>query len=74
MKRKQHPQNQGIIVFFIRKYDTLIIRVTAEARNATGQSLLSIAAQRDDELLAHFLLTYWKTCDTDRFFAFYLVN
>jgi ankyrin repeat protein len=41
-------------------------RVTAECRNTSGQSLLSIAAQRDDVDLATFLLTHWKECDKDR--------
>ena len=36
-------------------------RASAEVRNDSGQSLLSIAAQNDDEELAKFLLTYWKT-------------
>lgn len=40
--------------------------VTAECRNANGQSLLSIAAQRDDAPLATMLLTHWKQCDADR--------
>lgn len=35
-------------------------------RNNQGQSLLSIAAQRDDEKMVDFLLTHWKTCDADR--------
>ena len=41
-------------------------RVNAEVRNQSGQSLLSIAAQRDDVEMATFLLTYWKKCDEDR--------
>lgn len=41
-------------------------RITAECRNTTGQSLLSIAAQRDDLELAKFLITHWKDCDKDR--------
>tara|TARA_A100001015_G_scaffold310979_1_gene413327 strand:- start:6348 stop:8165 length:1818 start_codon:yes stop_codon:yes gene_type:complete len=41
-------------------------RVNAEVRNQGGQSLLSIAAQRDDVEMAEFLLTYWKKCDEDR--------
>eukprot|EP01039_Chlorochromonas_danica_P004234 gene4234-4653_t len=41
-------------------------RATAEVRNDLGQSLLSIAAQRDDVVLAEFLLTYWKELDKDR--------
>ncbi len=41
-------------------------RVTAECRNSQGQSLLSIAAQRNDVSLAEFLLTHWKSCDKDR--------
>ena len=39
---------------------------TAEVRNQSGQSLLSIAAQHDFEELALFLLTYWKECDKER--------
>jgi ankyrin repeat protein len=41
-------------------------RGSVEVRNDLGQSLLSIAAQNDNEALAEFLLTYWKTVDTDR--------
>lgn len=41
-------------------------RATVEVRNDLGQSLLSIAVQRDDVPLATFLLTYWKTVDEDR--------
>lgn len=41
-------------------------RATAEVRNDTGQSLLSIAAQFDHEELAEMLLTHWKKCDADR--------
>lgn len=41
-------------------------RATAEARNDQGQTLLSIAAQRDDLPLATFLLEHWKTIDKDR--------
>lgn len=41
-------------------------RVTAEARNNTGQSLLSIATQNNDAAMAEFLLTHWKKCDEDR--------
>jgi ankyrin repeat protein len=41
-------------------------RANAEARNNLGQSLLSIAAQRDDEVLVEFLLTHWKKIDEDR--------
>ena len=41
-------------------------RATVEVRNELGQSLLSIAAQQDNEVLAEFLLTYWKTIDEDR--------
>lgn len=41
-------------------------RATAEVRNQSGQSLLSIAAQHDFEELATFLLTYWKECDKER--------
>lgn len=41
-------------------------RATADARNSQGQSLLSIAVQRDDEKMVEFLLTQWKTCDKDR--------
>ena len=43
-------------------------RVTAECRNVNGQSLLSIAAQKDDLELATFLLTHWKKCDEDNIF------
>jgi hypothetical protein len=39
---------------------------TADARNAQGQSLLSIAVQRDDDKMVEFLLTHWKTCDKER--------
>jgi hypothetical protein len=42
-------------------------RGSVEVRNDNGQSLLSIAAQHDYEDLALFLLTYWKSCDKDRF-------
>ena len=41
-------------------------RVNAEARNHQGQSLLSIAAQRNHSILAEFLLSHWKSCDKDR--------
>eukprot|EP01033_Poteriospumella_lacustris_P001277 gene1277-931_t len=41
-------------------------RATVEVRNDLGQSLLSIAAQRDDVALAEWLLTHWKTIDEDR--------
>lgn len=41
-------------------------RATAEVRNEQGQSLLSIAAQHDNEALADFLLKYWKEMDVDR--------
>ena len=41
-------------------------RATAEVRNVGGQSMLSIAAQRDDEELTKFLLTHWKNVDKDR--------
>lgn len=44
----------------------MCLRVTAECRNIQGQSLLSIAAQRNDAPLVEFLLTFWKTCDKDR--------
>jgi len=43
-------------------------RATAEARNDYGQSLLSIAVQRDDEEMATMLLTEWKVVDDDLFF------
>ena len=43
-----------------------MLSITAECRNGLGQSLLSIAAQRDDIELATFLLTHWKNCDKDR--------
>ena len=42
-------------------------RASVEVRNNSGQSLLSIAAQRDDVALAEFLLTHWKTLDEDKF-------
>ena len=41
-------------------------RAHVEVRNDKGQSLLSIAAQQDDEELATFLLNHWKTVDADR--------
>ena len=41
-------------------------RASVEVRNNLGQSLLSIAAQKDNEDLATMLLTYWKECDLDR--------
>ena len=41
-------------------------RASAECRNDTGQSLLSIAAQHDHVDLAQFLCTYWKECDKNR--------
>jgi ankyrin repeat protein len=41
-------------------------RATVEVRNDRGQSLLSIAAQKDDVRLANFLLTYWREMDKDR--------
>jgi ankyrin repeat protein len=41
-------------------------RATAEVRNETGQSLLSIAAQYDHEELAEMLINHWKKCDADR--------
>jgi ankyrin repeat protein len=41
-------------------------RASAESRNDTGQSLLSIAAQHDHVDLAHFLCTHWKECDKHR--------
>jgi len=41
-------------------------RATAEVRNQGGQSLLSIAAQRDDVELASFLINHWKDVDKDR--------
>jgi hypothetical protein len=41
-------------------------RATAEVRNDSGQSLLSIAAQFDYVELAEFLLTYYKEVDADR--------
>ena len=43
-----------------------IYSATAEARNDQGQTLLSIAAQRDDLPLARFLLEHWKSMDADR--------
>lgn len=41
-------------------------RATVEVRNDQGQSLLSIAAQNDDDELAEFLLTHWTGIDKDR--------
>ena len=41
-------------------------RATVEVRNDQGQSLLSIAAQNDDEETATFLLSHWKKMDEDR--------
>lgn len=41
-------------------------RLTAEARNNNGQSLLSIATQNNDATMVEFLLTHWKTCDANR--------
>eukprot|EP01031_Cornospumella_fuschlensis_P031353 gene31353-37891_t len=41
-------------------------RASVEVRNDLGQSLLSIAAQHDNEELATFLLTYYKTIDEGR--------
>jgi hypothetical protein len=35
---------------------------------------LSIAAQKDDVELASFLLSYWKTCDKDRYEHFNVIN
>lgn len=40
-------------------------RATVEVRNDLGQSLLSIAAQNDNEELARFLLTHHKTLVED---------
>lgn len=42
------------------------IRVNAEARSNTGQSLLSIATQNNDAAMVEFLLTHWKSCDAER--------
>jgi ankyrin repeat protein len=41
-------------------------RASVEVRNDLGQSLLSIAAQRDDVSLATWLLKHWKSIDEDR--------
>jgi ankyrin repeat protein len=41
-------------------------RATAEVRNDSGQSLLSIATQNNNEELSLFLLSHWKTIDVDR--------
>jgi ankyrin repeat protein len=41
-------------------------RVTAEARNDDGLSLLAIAALTDDLPMATLLLTHWRECDNDR--------
>ncbi|RYG69027.1 ankyrin repeat domain-containing protein [archaeon] len=41
-------------------------RATVEVRNELGQSLLSIATQHDNEELATFLLTYYKSIDEGR--------
>lgn len=40
-------------------------RITAECRNDYGQSLLSIACQKDWHELVRFLLTYWMELDCD---------
>lgn len=45
-------------------------RATAEVRNELGQSLLSIATQRDDVEMATMLLTYWKECEKDEYSDF----
>lgn len=45
-------------------------RAHAEIRNELGQSLLSIATQRDDVDMAFMLLNHWKTCDMDEFSSF----
>ena len=37
-----------------------VYSVNAECRNDRGQTLLSIATQRDDETLVRFLLTHWR--------------
>ncbi len=44
----------------------LLIVLFGNLRNEHGQSLLSIASQRNDISLAKFLLEYWKQCDTDK--------
>ena len=41
-------------------------RVTAEARNEQGLSLLAIAARNDDVVLAEKLITHWLKCDQER--------
>lgn len=41
-------------------------RASVEVRNDSGQSLLSIAAQDDDEELAKFLLHYYEDIDKER--------
>ena len=43
-------------------------RINAECRNINGQSLLSIASQRDDVELASFLLTHYIAVDKDNLF------
>lgn len=50
---------------------SLFSSVNAEARSNTGQSLLSIATQNNDAAMVEFLLTHWKTCDTDRYCTLY---
>ena len=45
-------------------------RATAEVRNELGQSLLSIATQRDDVEMATMLLTHWKECEKDEYSEF----
>ena len=41
-------------------------RVTAEARNDDGLSLLAVAALTDDLPMAEMLLSHWTLCDKDR--------
>ena len=45
-------------------------RAHAEIRNELGQSLLSIATQRDDVDMATMFLNHWKTCDMNEFSSF----